>query len=305
MHMEQKDSELIRSSEKSGSYPREDRALKAAAQLMGEELLTLMGLKGKIKKVLPTEQVQLKTEDFFEDFNYEMENGKILHLEFESDNLTKDDLRRFRVYEAILSYQYRGEVITCVLCTASARKPIKELACGINCYHVKVIRLKDWNADALILDLEEKQKSGQLEREELLKVILSPLMSGKLSQAERIRRCLILLRGEQENQKKSELLKMQAVLYTLAEKFLQKEDLEKLKEEIHMTRLGQMIFDDGLELGRSQGLEEGRSQGLESGQAQGLELARQIFRLARENVPVQEISRRLAISEEKVKHVLE
>ncbi len=98
---------------------------------------------------------------------------------------------------------------------------------------------------------------------------------------------------------------MQAVLYTLAEKFLQKEDLEKLKEEIHMTRLGQMIFDDGLELGRSQGLEEGRSQGLESGQAQGLELARQIFRLARENVPVQEISRRLAISEEKVKHVLE
>ena len=36
-----------------------------------------------------------------------MEDGKILHLEFESDNITKDDLRRFRVYEAILSYQYK------------------------------------------------------------------------------------------------------------------------------------------------------------------------------------------------------
>ena len=37
--------------------------------------------------------------------------GKILHLEFESDNITKDDLRRFRVYEAILSYQYKREVL--------------------------------------------------------------------------------------------------------------------------------------------------------------------------------------------------
>ena len=40
---------------KHGSYPREDRALKAAAQLMGEELLALMGLEGKIKRALPTE----------------------------------------------------------------------------------------------------------------------------------------------------------------------------------------------------------------------------------------------------------
>ena len=50
-------------------------------------------------------------------------------------------------------------------------------------------------------------------------------------------------------------MKMQAVLYTLAEKFLQKEDLENIKEEIHMTRLGQMIFDDGEKKGRENGLE--------------------------------------------------
>ena len=246
---------------KHGSYPREDRALKAAAQLMGEELLALMGLEGKIKRALPTEQVQLKTEDFFEDFNYEMEDGKILHLEFESDNITKDDLRRFRVYEAILSYQYKREVITCVLCTANVRKRVDRLTNGRSCYRVRVICLKEWDADRLIREL---------------------------SQPERIRRSLCLLRGEQENQDKTELLKMQAVLYTLAEKFLQKEELEKIKEEIHMTRLGQMIFDDGEKKGREN----------------GLELAKQILRLAGENVPVQEIARRLSATEEEVKQIL-
>ena len=217
-----------------------------------------------------------------------MEDGKILHLEFESDNITKDDLRRFRVYEAILSYQYKREVITCVLCTANVRKRVDRLTNGRSCYRVRVICLKEWDADGLIRELEEKQKVKRLDREELLKVILTPLMSGELSQPERIRRILCLLRGEQENQEKTELLKMQAVLYTLAEKFLQKEELEKIKEEIHMTRLGQMIFDDGEKKGREN----------------GLELAKQILRLAGENVPVQEIARRLSATEEEVKQIL-
>ena len=194
----------------------------------------------------------------------------------------------FRLYYPILRYQYKREVITCVLCTANVRKRVDRLTNGRSCYRVRIICLKEWDADGLIRELEEKQKVKRLDREELLKVILTPLMSGELSQPERIRRSLCLLRGEQENQEKTELLKMQAVLYTLAEKFLQKEELEKIKEEIHMTRLGQMIFDDGEKKGREN----------------GLELAKQILRLAGENVPVQEIARRLSATEEEVKQIL-
>ena len=35
------------------------------------------------------------------------------------------------------------------------------------------------------------------------------------------------------------------MLYAMADKFLDAMDLEKLKEEISMTRLGQMIWEDG------------------------------------------------------------
>ena len=43
-------------------------------------------------------------------------------------------------------------------------------------------------------------------------------------------------------------------MYTLALKFLkQKKDLGKVKEMIFMTELGQMLVDDGIEMGLAKG----------------------------------------------------
>lgn len=245
--------ENIRDSNVPGAkrYPWEDRALKAAAQFMGKELLPFLGVKCAIKRVAPTEQIYLQTEAFSEDFNYELLEGGLLHLEFESDVITKEDLRRFRVYEALLSYQYKTAVTTCVICTAAAKNIPNELKEGINSYCVQIVRLKNWNADEIISALEVKQRNMSLEREELLRLILTPLMGGKMPQPERIRRSFQLLREEQKIRKTSELSQMQAVLYALAEKFLSVGEMQKIKEEIHMTRLGQMIFDDGLEEGEN------------------------------------------------------
>lgn len=52
-----------------------------------------------------------------------------------------------------------------------------------------------------------------------------------------------------------------AILYTLADKFLQKNELEEIKEVVAMTRLGQMLYDDGLKDGKSEGRKEGRQEG--------------------------------------------
>ena len=245
--------ENIRDSNVPGAkrYPWEDRALKVAAQFMGKELLPFLGVKCAIKRVAPTEQIYLQTEAFSEDFNYELLEGGLLHLEFESDDITKEDLRRFRVYEALLSYQYKTAVTTCVICTAAAKNIPNELKEGINSYRVQIVRLKNWNADEIISALEVKQRNMSLEREELLRLILTPLMGGKMPQPERIRRSFQLLREEQKIRKTSGLSQMQAVLYALAEKFLSVGEMQKIKEEIHMTRLGQMIFDDGLEEGEN------------------------------------------------------
>ena len=49
--------------------------------------------------------------------------------------------------------------------------------------------------------------------------------------------------------------KIEAVVYAMAEKFLDSVTLDELKEAVGMTRLGQMMYNDGLEAGMEQGIE--------------------------------------------------
>ena len=62
-----------------------------------------------------------------------------------------------------------------------------------------------------------------------------------------------------------------AILYTLADKFLEGKDLDDIKEVFYMTRIGQMIFDDGVEKGKSDGRIEGRLEGRSEGKVLGAE----------------------------------
>ena len=78
----------------------EDLAMKTAAQYFGEELLHYLGVEQKVIAIVPTESVHLEARKMFQDFNYELEDGTWLHLEFESDPIQVADLKRFREYEA-------------------------------------------------------------------------------------------------------------------------------------------------------------------------------------------------------------
>lgn len=235
----------------------EDRCLKVSAQFFGDELLAYLGSSGEIVGVAPTEQVRLEVRKMEEDFNFVLKDGTWKHLEFESDSITDADLRRFREYEASIGSRYQVPVSTIVLCSSKVRCLKKELCNGPNVYRVEIIRTKDQNADTLMDALEEETKLGSLDRKALFPVILSPLMSGNRPMEERIQRALKLLRSDQAALGKADLKQMEAVLYTLAVKFLNKEELRKIKEMMHMTILGQMIWEDGREDGREEGREEG------------------------------------------------
>ena len=136
----------------------EDLALKTAAQYFGDELLPILGIPGRVKYIAPTENVKLQARQMYQDFNYISGSGSWIHLEFESDSVTKEDLRRFREYEAATSRSFNVAVVTYVICTSGVKQLLSKLTEGINSYQVKVIRLKNKDADRVIEQLEEKQK---------------------------------------------------------------------------------------------------------------------------------------------------
>ena len=281
---------------RSGAQPYEDRALKAAAQFFGRELLPLLGVKEVIRGVAPTEQVRLEIKDFQEDFNFWMEKGYIYHLEFESDEIVLEDMRRFRCYEAVLSYNYGAEVITCVVCTGRKGKVTDRIKEGINVYRVRLLWLRDGDADQVLREAEERQAAGVLDRQSLVQLLLTPLMSGEMTRKERILKSLKMIRGEQAAVDEAEKRQMESVLYALAMKFLTKEELEEVWEVFRMTVLGEILVEHGKEIG----IAEGRSQGIEEGRTQGIEAF--ILDNLEENIPrgriIDKLIRRFSLSRE-------
>lgn len=249
----------------------EDHAMKAAAQFFGAELLPVLGIKGEILHVAPTEQIYLELKGFYEDFNYRMTDGTWRHFEFESDAVTEDDLRRFRAYEAVCSYHYKVEVITSVVCSSSVRQLRSELRNGINTYRIQIIRLKDRDAGKVIGEKKLRKEQEALSRQDLVELLLTPLMDGSMTQSERIRESLIMIQGERDKLGKEDLLRMESMMYAFAMKFLTRSEMTEIKEVLTMTELGQLLAEWAIEKGLKQGLEQGIQQGLEQGIQQGVE----------------------------------
>ena len=253
MEHEGKKAILSRHLEADTRQPLEDRAFKQAAQFFGEELFAFFGIVGNVKRVAPTELVHLELKDLLQDFVFEMEDGSWKHLEFESGSISLEDLRRFRAYEAMTSHLYQVEVTTYVICTCKAEHLQSELQEGINTYRVKVIRLKDSSADELIEELETAQKERALKREELVRLLLTPLMRGNMPQTERVRRSVMLIQKERERLDQQDIQRMEAVLYSFALKLLTEAEVNEIREVLKMTEFARSLVLEGLEKGLEKG----------------------------------------------------
>ena len=89
-----------------------------------------------------------------------------------------------------------------------------------------------------------------------------------------------------------EMEKMQAVLYMFADKFLSAGDLEQVKEMIAMTRLGQMLVEDGIARGIEQGIE------------QGIALTKRVLRLSAKGFTRDQIAEDCGIGRKEVDDIL-
>lgn len=240
----------------------EDLAFKSAIDYFGDELIHWLGIQEKTVRSAPPEIVELETRHMYEDFLYEMENGNWYHFEFESDSLTIDDLKRFREYEASTARRINAPVITYVICSSKVKKIRSSISEGINTYRVRVIRLKDNDPGKILSQLEQKTAAG-LQREDIIPLLLSPLMAEKPEQKNRIMDGIHILKETENSFSRSEVQKTEAILYAFAVKFLNNDDLTVVKEAIAMTKLGQMIWDDAIKEGERIGQEIGEKQASE------------------------------------------
>ena len=222
----------------------EDAIHKMTSQFFGDELLSHLGIEGEIDHIGSTELTHLELKKFYQDFNYVMKDGSWTHLEFQSLDNGESDLKRFRVYEAVTSQQNDTDVRTYVLYSGNIENPVTELHTGFNTYRVQPIIMKGHRAEELFDNITSKLENHiPLTKDDLVPLTLCPLMGGEIPQKDRIIKAIRIIKQAKNTVSDTNIL--EAVMYAMANKFLTEVDMNAVKEEIKMSPLGTLIYNDG------------------------------------------------------------
>ena len=227
----------------------EDLIMKKAMDVFAEEGLKFFGIDKKVKDSSSTEIVVLEAKNLHMDYTFLMEDNTYIHIEFQSTNKGKDDLRRFRAYESLLSFQTKKDVVTYVVYSNGIQNAMDTLKTGINEYNTKVISMYDKDGDIIFDKVEEKLRDNEeITRQDLIALTFSPIMGGKLTKLDKILKSIRLVK-KIDNEYRYD---MESMLYAFADKFLDGKELEKVKEEISMTKIGEMLVEDGIKKGKEE-----------------------------------------------------
>lgn len=228
----------------------EDAVMKMGFDYFRDTILKTLNINYEFVDGTPTEVVEIHIDNLYMDYNFLTTEDRIIHIEFQTTNdHIIDDLLRFRVYEALLARKEKKKVITYVIFSGEIENAKTELDCGIYTYRVNPIYLTGHDADEIFRTVKVKLEAGErLSEEDFANLTLTPLMKSKMSRKDVIKKAIQTVK--QEKQVTAE--KTMAMLYTLADKFLSAGELEEVKEALSMTRLGQMLYDDGLKKGREE-----------------------------------------------------
>lgn len=235
----------------------EDAVLKMGFEYFRDTILKILGIDYEFVDIGPTELVELTIHSLYMDFTFLTTDGIYIHIEFQTTDSGEKDLRRFHAYDAVYSHKKEKKVITYVIYSGGITHVRTELDCGLYTYRISPVYMKEKNADEVFRKLRTKKENGEaFTDEDYAALSLTPLMAGEMERKERFKEALILARQEKEISAE----KSMAILYTLADKFLDGADIDELKEVLRMTRLGQLLHEEGYTEGRVEGRVEGRTE---------------------------------------------
>ena len=109
-------------------------------------------------------------------------------------------------------------------------------------------------ADELLQGLEEKIKRGEpLTKADLVPLSLTSLMGGESSLKDRVVRSYQIMQAS-KGVAAEDIRKIEAVIYAMADKFLEEMDIEEIQEMMAMTKIGQVLVNRGKIEGKIEGM---------------------------------------------------
>ncbi|MGL5575971.1 MAG: hypothetical protein ACRDCW_10560, partial [Sarcina sp.] len=223
----------------------EDTSFKELSLGLKDGFKELLNLDANLIDTLPTEIQHIDTQVNFIDQVYNTDKEYLIHLEFQSTNKGKSDLRRFRYYNSNLSMRYNKDVYTYVIYTGKIKSPITQLKDDFSSYSIKAICMSKYFAEDVVNELNEKlNECKTLTDYDYLKLALTPLMANRLGLKSAMMNSVNTLKSIGNiDIRKSEIVTN--VLILLTDKLFDGQERKDIEEALRMCDLVKQFIEEG------------------------------------------------------------
>ena len=269
------------------AYQNKDIAAKLFGSRMEGKALSLFGLKSglKVKKILPSDIPVVKANELRMDNLFQLEDGSLAIVDYESVFRTENFLKYGRYILHTLerygdSAGRRGKppkIRMIVVYTADIEQAAAELSCHACTIRIEPAYLVGVDSGKWLKQAEGEIKTGRVSDETLMHLVFLPLTyKGSEEKQTAIRRCVDLAKEICDRDLQTFAL---AGIITFTDKVISDEMREEIKEVLRMTRLEEMIMEEGekkgFQKGREEGMKRGREEGIKRGREEGIKRGRE------------------------------
>lgn len=254
------------------AYQNKDIASKLTAELLVGNHLGPFGLpEKKVVGLLPTNLPAVESNELRLDNLFEMEDGAVAILDYESE-FSRENFVKYLNYVARIMRRYANQksldqlkkLKILVIYTADVSQAQEVYDLGGVVIQVEASYLIHQNTKEIYGRLKEKVSAGErLNVTERMELMILPLtIKGKKEKQEYIQKAIELAKKMEDRRQGAQVI---AGILTFTDKVLDPAYAKRVKGEIKMNLVSQMIFQDGFDSGVEQGMNQGITMGITQG----------------------------------------
>lgn len=270
------------------AYQNKDIASKLTGETMIGKSLAVFGLPNlTVTGILPTNLPVIESNELRIDNLFQLADGSVAIIDYES-KFDRENFIKYLNYIARVLKRYAGQdrlndvwkIRMFVLYTADVERAEEVYDLGGLILHVESAYLMHQDTDGIYRKLTDKIHGGErLDEEELMQLMILPLtVKGNRAKQLMIEKTVELARRISDRE---QTLKALAGILTFSDKVIDEDYKNRIKEEMRMTQIGQMIFADGVVAGKAEGEAIGKEIGKEMGEACFAALTERLIRDSR------------------------
>ena len=235
------------------------------------DALEILGLPGiKVVQAMPTELDPVEIRQGFADVVFELDNGTIFHMEFQSTR--ESGLYRFLWYDVQLAMKFEKKIRTIVLYIGDIRNAPDSHDIGTAQYRVENVYLNQLDGDAALDTVLRHLETGEWAEQDRIRLAFALHMKfGRRTKEEAFEQMLDITNCIPD---KYEQNYVTALILGLAGQSITKEQRNHLLEVLKMTDVLREFEQETLEKGRKEGLQQGLQQGQH---AKAVEIAKELL----------------------------